>query len=36
VVVSSPVEDLVADSGIEFEERGEHELKAGEPGVSTL
>ena len=27
VLVSSTVKDLVAGSGIEFEERGEHELK---------
>jgi class 3 adenylate cyclase/alpha-beta hydrolase superfamily lysophospholipase len=31
VVVSSTVKDLVAGSGIEFDERGEHELK-GAPG----
>ena len=31
VLVSSTVKDLVAGSGIEFEERGEHELK-GVPG----
>ena len=31
VVVSSTVKDLVAGSGIEFEDRGEHELK-GVPG----
>jgi class 3 adenylate cyclase len=31
VIVSSTVKDLVAGSGIEFEERGEHELK-GIPG----
>jgi class 3 adenylate cyclase len=31
VLVSSTVRDLVAGSGIEFEERGEHELK-GVPG----
>jgi len=27
VLVSSTVKDLVAGSGIEFEDRGEHELK---------
>ena len=31
VVVSGTVRDLVAGSGIEFDERGEHELK-GVPG----
>jgi hypothetical protein len=31
VLVSSTVKDLVAGSGIEFEHRGEHELK-GVPG----
>ena len=31
MLVSSTVKDLVAGSGIEFEERGEHELK-GVPG----
>ena len=31
VLVSSTVKDLVAGSGIEFDERGEHELK-GVPG----
>jgi class 3 adenylate cyclase len=31
VLVSSTVKDLVAGSGIEFEEHGEHELK-GVPG----
>jgi class 3 adenylate cyclase len=31
IVVSSTVKDLVAGSGIEFESRGEHELK-GVPG----
>ena len=31
VLVSSTVKDLVAGSGIEFEDRGEHELK-GVPG----
>ena len=31
VVVTSTVRDLVAGSGIQFEERGEHELK-GVPG----
>ncbi len=31
VLVSSTVKDLVAGSGIEFAERGEHELK-GVPG----
>jgi class 3 adenylate cyclase len=32
VLVSQTVKDLVAGSGIEFEERGEHELK-GVPGT---
>jgi class 3 adenylate cyclase len=32
VLVSSTVRDLVAGSGIAFEERGEHELK-GVPGT---
>jgi class 3 adenylate cyclase len=32
VLASSTVNDLVAGSGIEFEERGEHELK-GIPGA---
>jgi class 3 adenylate cyclase len=31
VLVSSTVKDLVVGSGIEFEERGEHELR-GVPG----
>jgi class 3 adenylate cyclase len=31
VLVSQTVKDLVAGSGLEFEERGEHELK-GVPG----
>ena len=31
-VVSSTVKDLVAGSGVEFEDRGEHELK-GVPGA---
>ena len=31
VLVSSTVKDLVAGSGIEFEDRGQHELK-GVPG----
>ena len=35
VLVSSTVKDLVAGSGIEFEERGEHELK-GVPGMWRL
>ncbi len=35
VVVSQTVKDLVAGSGIEFEERGEHELK-GVPGTWRL
>ena len=35
VLVSSTVKDLVAGSGIAFEERGEHELK-GIPGTWTL
>jgi len=35
VLVSSTVKDLVAGSGIEFEERGEHELK-GVPGTGRL
>ncbi len=35
VVVSSTVKDLVAGSGIEFEDRGEHELK-GVPGTWRL
>jgi class 3 adenylate cyclase len=35
VLVSSTVKDLVAGSGIRFEERGEHELK-GVPGVWRL
>jgi len=35
VLVSSTVKDLVAGSGIEFEERGEHELK-GIPGTWRL
>jgi class 3 adenylate cyclase len=35
VLVSSTVKDLVAGSGIEFEERGEHELK-GVPGIWRL
>ena len=36
VLVSSTVKDLVAGSGIEFEDRGEHELKGVGPGASTL
>ena len=35
VLVSQTVKDLVAGSGIEFEERGEHELK-GVPGTWRL
>ena len=35
VLVSSTVKDLIAGSGIEFEERGEHELK-GVPGTWRL
>jgi class 3 adenylate cyclase len=35
VLVSSTVKDLVAGSGIEFEERGEHEMK-GVPGTWRL
>jgi class 3 adenylate cyclase/pimeloyl-ACP methyl ester carboxylesterase len=35
VLVSSTLKDLVAGSGIEFEERGEHELK-GVPGTWSL
>jgi class 3 adenylate cyclase len=35
VLVSSTVKDLVAGSGIEFEERGQHELK-GVPGTWRL
>ena len=35
VLVSSTVKDLVAGSGVEFEERGEHELK-GVPGTWRL
>jgi class 3 adenylate cyclase len=35
VVVSSTVKDLVAGSGIDFIERGEHELK-GVPGTWRL
>jgi class 3 adenylate cyclase len=35
VLVSSTVKDLVAGSGIEFEDRGEHELK-GVPGIWRL
>jgi class 3 adenylate cyclase len=35
VLVSSTVKDLVAGSGLEFEDRGEHELK-GVPGVWRL
>ncbi len=35
VLVSSTVKDLVTGSGIEFEERGEHELK-GVPGTWRL
>ena len=35
VLVSSTVKDLVAGSGLEFEERGEHELK-GVPGTWRL
>ncbi len=35
VLVSRTVTDLVAGSGIEFEDRGEHELK-GVPGSWTL
>lgn len=35
VLVSSTVRDLVAGSGIEFESRGEHDLK-GVPGTRTL
>jgi hypothetical protein len=34
--VSSTVKDLIAGAGIEFEDRGEHELKGGGPGASTL
>jgi class 3 adenylate cyclase len=32
VLVSSTVKDLVSGSGIEFEDRGDHELK-GVPGT---
>jgi class 3 adenylate cyclase len=35
VLVSSTVKDLVAGSGIEFKERGEHDLR-GVPGVWKL
>ena len=35
VLVSSTVKDLVAGSGIEFDDRGEHELK-GVPGAWKL
>ena len=35
VLVSSTVKDLVAGSGIEFNDRGEHELK-GVPGTWRL
>ena len=35
VLVSGTVKDLVAGSGVEFEERGEHELK-GVPGTWRL
>jgi class 3 adenylate cyclase len=35
VLVSSTVKDLVAGSGIEFDDRGEHELK-GVPGTWRL
>jgi class 3 adenylate cyclase len=35
VLVSSTVKDLVAGSGLEFDERGEHELK-GVPGTWRL
>jgi class 3 adenylate cyclase len=35
VLVSSTVRDLVAGSGIEFESRGEHDLK-GVPGTMSL
>ena len=35
VLVSSTVKDLVAGSGIEFDDRGEHELK-GVPGLWRL
>jgi class 3 adenylate cyclase len=35
VLVSSTVKDLVAGSGIEFDDRGEHELK-GVPGIWRL
>ena len=35
VPVSSTIEDLVAGSGLVFEERGEHELK-GVPGTWRL
>ena len=35
VLVSSTVKDLVAGSGLEFEERGDHELK-GVPGTWRL
>jgi class 3 adenylate cyclase len=35
VLVSSTVKDLVAGSGISFEDRGEHELK-GVPGTWSL
>jgi class 3 adenylate cyclase len=35
VLVSSTVRDLVAGSGLEFEERGEHALK-GIPGSQLL
>jgi hypothetical protein len=35
VIVSSTVKDIVAGSGIEFEERGEHDLD-GVPGTWRL
>jgi class 3 adenylate cyclase len=35
VIVSRTIKDLVAGSGVEFEDRGEHELK-GIPGVWRL
>jgi len=35
VLVSSTVKDLVVGSGIDFEDRGEHELK-GVPGTWRL
>ena len=34
--MSSTVKDLVAGSGIEFNDRGEHELKASRDGIQPL